>query len=106
MRTTIKANPEKGNSMEETSKHDNIEQLLAEADDLLQQIDPEIIEFMEAEQRLEFEQHAKRLKELKSEIQENIGDEGVPGSSSYSDGVHEAMDDIVKAMKALARYLS
>jgi hypothetical protein len=102
----IEASPEKGHSMEETLKHDNIEQLLAEADDLLQQMDPEIIEFMEAEQRLEFEQHAERLKELKSEIQEKIGAEGVSGSGSYSDGVHEAMDDIVKAMKALARYFS
>jgi F0F1-type ATP synthase membrane subunit b/b' len=92
--------------MEKTFKHEDIEQILAEADDLLQQIDPEIIEFMEEERRAQLEQHAQSLKKLKSEVQDKIGKEEPSQSTTYSEGVHEAMDDIVKAMKALSSYIS
>jgi F0F1-type ATP synthase membrane subunit b/b' len=78
--------------MQKTFTHEDIEQILAEADDLLHEIDPEIIKDMEEEQRAQFEQQAQSLKKLKSEVQDKIG--------------NEAMDDIVKAMKALASYLS
>ncbi|NLI34873.1 MAG: hypothetical protein GX422_19140 [Deltaproteobacteria bacterium] len=92
--------------MKETFKYEDIEQILAEADDLLQQIDPEIMEYMEEERRLQLEQHAQSLKKLKSEVHEKIGNEAAPGRGSYSEGVHEAIEDIVKAMKSLATYLS
>jgi F0F1-type ATP synthase membrane subunit b/b' len=92
--------------MQEALKYEDIEQILAEADDLLKQIDPEIIEYMEDERRLQLEQHAQSLKKLKSEVHDKIGQEGPSESSSYGEGVHQAMDDIVKAMKGLASYLS
>lgn len=92
--------------MQKTFKYEDIEQILAEADELLQQIDPEIIEYMEEEQRAQIEKQAQSLKDLRHEVQHKIGNEGVPESSSYSEGVHEAIEDIVKAMKALAGYLS
>ncbi len=62
--------------MQKTFTHEDIEQILAEADDLLQQIDPEIIEDMEEEQRAQLEQQAQSLKKLKSEVQDKIGKEG------------------------------
>jgi hypothetical protein len=40
------------------------------------------------------------------EVQDKIGKVGTPGSRSYGEGMHEAMDDIVKAMKELASYLA
>jgi hypothetical protein len=92
--------------MQETFKYEDIEQILAEADDLLKQIDPEVIEYMDEERRLQLEQHAESLKKLKSEVHDKIGNEETPESGSYSEGMHEAMDDIAKAMKALASYLS
>ncbi len=92
--------------MEQTYNYEDIEQLLAEADDLLQQIDPEIMAYLEEEQRAQLEQQAQRLKELKSEVQGKIGKKGPSKSKPYSEGMHEAMDDIVKAMKDLASYLS
>ena len=92
--------------MEKTFKHEEIEQILAEADDLLQQLDPEIVQHMEEERRLQLEQHAQSLKKLKAEVQDKIGKEGTSESGPYSEGMHEAMDDIVKAMKALTSYLS
>jgi hypothetical protein len=92
--------------MQKTFKYEDIEQILAEADDLLKQTDPELIEYMEEERRLQLEQHAQSLKKLKSEIHDKIGKEGTSEGGSFSEGMHEAMDDIVKAMKALASYLS
>jgi hypothetical protein len=92
--------------MQKTLKYEDIEQILAEADELLQQIDPELIEYLEEEQRLQIEQQAQSLKKLKSEVQDEIGNEGAPETSSYSEGVHEAIEDIMKAMKGLASYLA
>jgi hypothetical protein len=92
--------------MQKTFKQEDIEKILAEADDLLKQTDPEVIKEMEEDRRLQLEQHAQSLKKLKSEVHDKMGKEVTSESGSYSDGMHEAMDDIVKAMKALASYLS
>jgi hypothetical protein len=92
--------------MQDTLKEEDIQQILAEADELLQKIDPEIIEYMEETRRLELEQQAQILKELKSEVDEQIGKEGPSTSGPFSEGVHQAMDDFVKATKALASYFS
>jgi len=92
--------------MEHTLKQEEIEQILAEADELLQQIDPEIFEYLEEEQRAQLEQQTQSLKQLKTEIENKIGTEAAPQSSSYGEGIHEAIEDIVKAMKGLAGYLS
>jgi hypothetical protein len=97
---------QKGNIMQRTFKHEDFEKILAEADDLLKQIETESIEYVEEERRLQLEQHAQSLKKLKSEVHDKIGQEGESESGSYSEGMHEAMDDIVKAMKALASYLT
>jgi hypothetical protein len=92
--------------MPKTYTFEDIEQLLAEADDLLQQIDPEIIAYLEEEQRAQLEQQAQSLKKLKSEVQDMIHQEDLSKSFSYSEGMHEAIEDIAQAMKALTRHLS
>jgi CDGSH-type Zn-finger protein len=92
--------------MQKTLTYEDIEQILAEADELLQEIDPEIIKDLEEEQRAQLEQQAQSLKQLKSEVQDKIGKEGPSQSRPYSEGMHEAIEDIAKAMKALASYLS
>jgi hypothetical protein len=97
---------ERQNIMGKTFKHEDIEQILAEADALLKQTDPEVIEYMEEERRLQLEQHAQSLKKLKSEVHDKIEKEGSPESRSYGEGMHEAIEDIVKAMKTMASYLS
>ena len=91
--------------MQKTFKYEDIEQILAEADDILQQIDPEIIEYLKEEQRAQLEQQVQSLKKLKSEVQDKIGKEGPSKSMTYSEGMHEAIVDIVKAMKALASFM-
>ena len=92
--------------MQDNFEYEDIDQVLAEADELLQQIDPEIIEYLEEEQRIQLEQQVQSLKKLKDEVQDKIGSEGAPERSSYSEGVHEAIEDIVKAMKGLSSYLA
>ena len=92
--------------MQKTFKHEDIEQVLAEADKLLKQIDPEIIKDMDERRQAQLEEHAQRLKKLKSEVHDKIGKVEPLQSGSYGEGMHEAMDDIVKAMKELASYLS
>ena len=83
----------------------NIEQLLAEADELIQQINSDAIKDMQEEHLLQFEKHAQNLKKIKSEVQEKIEKKGTSEISSSADGMHEAIQDIVKSMKDLKNYL-
>ena len=84
----------------------NIDRLLVEADELIKQIDSHAVKDMQEEHRVLFEMHAQNLKKLRSEVQEKIGKEGTPESSSFSDGMHKAIDEIVTAMKNLGHYFS
>jgi seryl-tRNA synthetase len=92
--------------MQKTFKYEDMEKLLAEADELLLQINSEVLADMEEKQRAQLEEHVQSLKKLKSEVHDKIGNEGATGSSSYGEGMHEAIVDIAKAMKDLASYLS
>ena len=80
----------------------NIEQLLAEADELIQQINSDVINDLHEEHRLQFEKHAQNLKKIKSEVQGKIETK----TNSGAEGMHEAIQDIVTAMRDLTKYLS
>jgi len=95
----------KGNIMAKNLEPKNIEQLLAEADELIRQINSDAIKDMEEEHRIQFEKHAQNLKKIKSEVQEKIEKKGTSEISSSADGMHEAIQDIVKSMKDLKNYL-
>jgi hypothetical protein len=84
----------------------DIEQLLAEADELIQQIDSDVIKFMKEEHRLQFEKHAQNLKKIKSEVQGKIEKKGTSETGSSAEGMYEAIQDIVKAMQDLTKYIS
>jgi hypothetical protein len=92
--------------MPETSKSKTLEQLLAEADELVQKINSQYLDDLEEEHRLQFEKHTQKLQELKSEVQAKPEGKGIIESFSSAEGVHEAMVDIVKAMKELTSYLT
>ena len=79
----------------------NIEQLLAEADELIQQINSDVINDIQEEHRLQFEKHAQNLKKIKSKVQGKIEKKGTSEISSSAEGMHEAIQDIVKAMQDL-----
>ncbi len=80
--------------------------MLAEADELVKKINSEYLEDLEEEHRLQFEKHAQRLQELKSEVQAKTEEKGTIESFSSAEGMHEAIVDIVKAMKDLTSYLT
>ena len=92
--------------MRSTSISNDIDQVLAEADELIKQINSNAIKDMEEEHRIQFEKHAQSLKKLRSEVQEKIDKEKTFESGSYSEGMHKAIDDIVTAMKNLGSYFS
>jgi hypothetical protein len=83
----------------------NIEQLLAEADELIQQINSDAIKDMQEEHLLQFEKHAQNLKKIKSEIQGKIEKKATSEIGSGAEGMHEAIQDIVKAMQDLKNKL-
>ena len=83
----------------------NIEQLLAEADELIQQINSDAIKDMQEEHLLQFEKHAQSLKKIKSEVKGKIKKKGTSEISSSAEGMHEALQDIVRAMQDLKNNL-
>ena len=79
----------------------SIDQLLVEADELIQQIQSDAIEDIKEEHRLQFEKHAQNFKKIKSRVQGKIEKTGTSEISSSAEGMHEAILDIVKAMHDL-----
>jgi hypothetical protein len=102
----ISIREQEGGIMRTTFIPKHIDQLLVEADKLIKQIDSHAVKDMEEEHRVQFEKHAQSLKKLRFEVQEKIDKEGTPESDSYSEGMHQAIDDIVTAMKNLGSYFS
>jgi acyl-CoA thioesterase FadM len=84
----------------------DIEQLMAEADEIIQRINADFIEDMEEEDRLRIEIYAQKLKERKSEIESRIRKQKASETGSGAQGMHEAIDDIVKAMNGLKKYFT
>ena len=83
----------------------SIDQLLAEADELIRQVNSDAIKDMKEEHRIHVEKHAQNLKKIKSEVQSKIEKKETSEISSSADGMHEAIQDIVKSMTELKNYL-
>ena len=88
-----------------TVESTNIEQVMAEADELIRKLDSDAARDLKEEHRLQFEQHAQKFKKTKSEVQNKDENKGALEISSSAEGMHEAIQDIVKAMKDLTKYL-
>jgi len=91
--------------MPDSAATKNVDQLLAEAEELIQQINSDVINDLQEEHRLQFEKHAQKLKKIKSEVQGDIEKKGTSEISSSAEGMHEAIQDIVKAMQGLKNML-
>ncbi|MFH0727636.1 MAG: hypothetical protein V2B19_15010 [Pseudomonadota bacterium] len=91
--------------MKTNLEHKDIDQLLAEAEELIQQINDEALNDLEEEHRLQFEKHAQHLKKIKSEVQSQTEKKEASEIGSGAEGMHEAILDIVKAMQNLKSYL-
>jgi isoleucyl-tRNA synthetase len=96
----------KGITMSENVSPKRIEQLLAEADELVQKINADALKDMQAEHLLQVEKHAQNLKKVKAKVQSNIEKEKTSGMGHSAEGMHEAFQEITKAVGQLKKYLS
>jgi hypothetical protein len=80
----------------------SVEQLLAEADELIQQINSAAIKDKEEAIDLQLEQHVKKLEKIKSEA---LGKKEKKRDSG-AEGMHAAIRDITKALGILRKDLS
>lgn len=87
-------------------EHISIEQLMAEADDLVRQINAEVIGNLREEQSLQLEIHTRELERLKTELEGADPGAKTPKESSLADGMHQAILNIVTAMRDLTAYLT
>ena len=87
--------------MPKNKESKSLEQLMAEADELMQQILSDAHDDMEETHRLQFEKHTQNFKKIKSEVQVKSEEKGTLEISSSADGMHEAIQDIVTAFREL-----
>lgn len=92
--------------MKENLKSVNIEQLLAEADELIKQINSDSIQDMEEGHIIQFEKHAQELEKIKAKVKDKIRKTETSEILTSADGVHEAVLDILKAMRGLREDIS
>lgn len=98
--------PSKGNIMSEYLESKDIRQLMAEADELVKRIDADTIKNLKEEHRLQVEIHAQHLKKIKSAVQDKIEKKDASKKDHGAEGMHEAIQEITKAMGELAKYLT
>ena len=87
--------------MPKSKESKSLEQLMAEADELMQQIHSDAHDDMEETHRLQFEKYTQNFKKIKSEVQVKSEEKGTLEISSSADGMHEAIQDIVTAFREL-----
>ena len=97
--------PWKGKTMSKTLESKSIEQLMAEADELIRQINIDAVKDLQEEHRLQFEKHAQSLQKIKSKVLGQSSSNEISKSDSGAEGMHEAILDIVKAMHNFKRNL-
>jgi hypothetical protein len=92
--------------MQVNSESKDIDRLMAEADELIERIQSDLLNEMEEEHRLQFEIHAQKLEKIKSEVQGRIDRKKAAKTGSGAEGMHEAILDIIKAMQGFTKSLS
>lgn len=85
--------------MKQNTQSKTIDQLLAEADELVQEINSDTEKEIAEEHRLQFEIHARELEKIKSGVKGKAAEKIKPVTHSAAEGMYEAIQDIVKAMQ-------
>ena len=76
--------------MPKNLESENIAQLLAEAEELIQQIESDASKDIKEEHRLQVEKHAQNLKKIKSEVQAEAQEKGTSEIGSSAEGMHRS----------------
>ena len=87
--------------MKKNMENNPLDQLMAEADTLIQQIHSDARKDMEEEHQRLFEKHAEDFKILKTRVHSDDEDTASIESTSRAEGMHQAILDIITAMKDL-----
>ena len=87
--------------MKTINKPRNIESILSEADELLNRYNSLLIEDMEEAKKTQLEIYANELKKLRNNVQDKTEKDKTSDYGSSGEGIHEAIDEIVRAMKNL-----
>lgn len=77
----------------------SFDELLAEADELTQTIQTNHLKDLEEEHLMRFEIHAQNLEKIKSKIHDDAEKKGSSEPNAGAGGMHEAIEDIVTAMR-------
>ena len=92
--------------MSEYLESKDIRKLMAEADELVKRIDADAVKNMKEEHRLQVEIHAQHLEKIKSAVQDKIKKKETSKMDHGAEGMHEAIQEITKAMGALKKYIA
>ncbi|HSO19306.1 MAG TPA: hypothetical protein VLT88_07615 [Desulfosarcina sp.] len=83
-----------------------VEKLLVEADELIRQLNSGLIDYMEDHKRAELETHARELEKRRDQVMARREKPERSDFGSSSEGMHQAIDDIVNALRTLVRDLT
>ncbi len=84
----------------------DLKRLLAEADELVQRINANVFTKMEEEHRVQLEVHAQKIEKIKSKVMKTIAEKNPSEKSTGAEGMHEAFQEIAKAMRELKLFVS
>lgn len=91
--------------MQTNLEHKNTSELLAEAEDLIRKINSDALQYMQDDHRIVFEKHVEKLERIKASAQVKAKVKKETDISDSAEGMHAAIQDIVKAMQELTHHL-
>ena len=91
--------------MQTNLEHKKTDELLAEAEELIRQINSDALEYMQDDHRIVFEKHVEKLERIKASAQGKAKVKKESDISDSAEGMHVAIQDIVKAMRELTHDL-
>ena len=91
--------------MQTNLEYEKTAELLAEAEELIRLINADALQYMEDDLQLVFGKHVEKLEKIKAEIQVTSKGKKEPDISDSAEGMHAAIQDIVKAMQEMTHHL-
>ena len=92
--------------MQTDLEHKKTAELLAEAEELIRQIDSDALQYMQDEHRRVYEKHVEKLDKIKASTQFKAKVKKETDISDSAEGMHAAIQDIVKAMREMTHKLT
>lgn len=92
--------------MNENPSSNELEQVMADAEELIQQLDTDFLNEVEEEHRLQIEKAVQQIKRYQAELQADA-DKKEPSDLGYApEGMNEAIREIKKSMKELGHFFT